>query len=110
MLITREKLGIYRNVKGNEMRYRSKKKQRIHITEAEWALIDTLMLFTKLIDKGLNGEVFRLALEFRLSQYCEDEYTRHWLKDMAVFGFRTTKPKALRFHQPKVKNVVGEKM
>ncbi len=100
MLITREKLAIYRKAKGNERLYRNKKKQPIHITEGEWALIDTLILFAKLIDKGLNGEAFRLALEFKLSQYCEDEYTRHWLKDMALFGFRTTKPKAPWLHNP----------
>ncbi|TAE79738.1 MAG: hypothetical protein EAY81_11015 [Bacteroidetes bacterium] len=93
MLITREKLDIYRKAKGDELVYRSKKRQRIHVTEAEWALIETFILFAKLIDNGLSQEAFRLALEYKLSQYCEDEYTIKWLKQMAVYGFKIKGPK-----------------
>lgn len=93
MLITREKLEIYRKAKGDEMVYRSKKRQSIYISEAEWALIETFVLFAKLINKGLSQEAFRLALEYKLSQYCEDEYTITWLKQIAVYGFRIRGPK-----------------
>jgi hypothetical protein len=103
MLITREKLEIYRKTKGLEQVYLKIKRSVVQVTPAEWALIETFMLFVKLTDKGLNNEVIKLALEIKLEQYCEDEYTIHWLQDMALFGFHTTKPKALRFHQPKVK-------
>ena len=99
MLITKEKLEIYRKAKGNEIVYRNKKKKPIHVTEAEWALIETFILFAKLVNNGLSQEAFRLALEYKLSQYCEDEYTINWLKQMAVYGFRLRGPKQQLFPQ-----------
>lgn len=94
MFITREKLEIYRKAKGLEQVYLKIKRSVVQVSSAEWAMIETLILFVKLTSKGLNSEAIRLALEIKLEQYCEDEYTINWLRDIALFGFRTTKPKA----------------
>ena len=102
MFITREKLNIYRKAKGLEQVYLKIKSKVVQVTSAEWAMIETLMLFVKLTDKGLNNEAIKLALEIKLEQYCEDVYTIHWLQDIALFGFGTTKPKAPWLHAPSI--------
>ncbi len=91
-MITREMLNHYRKAKINETKHRKPKRQPL-LYQPYWALIETLLLFVKLVNGGLNHDAIVLTLHIKLAQHCEDDYTIRWLKDIAIYGYNTTKPK-----------------